>query len=263
MATFHVFAGSDAGIAHPDIKKIGLGDLQDALRQGWRDFLAMPTHLAFLVLIYPIAGILFALWTSGNNALPMLFPLASGFVLIGPLAAVGLYEISKRREQGKEVHWSDGLAVRHSPALPSIVLVGAWLLGLFVAWLLVARTLYIALFGDVIPASLDSFLTSLPASNAGWSLILAGNALGAVFALVALATTCFAFPMLIDRDVGAAAAIQTSVRAFMVNPMTMIAWGVMVAVILAIASIPLFVGLAVALPVLGHATWHLYRKVIG
>lgn len=262
MATFHVYAGSKAGMEHPDIRTIGFEDLRGAMQRGWQDFMAMPTHLVFLALIYPIVGIMAALWTSGNNALPMLFPLASGFVLVGPLAAVGLYEISKRREQGQDVHWSDALEVRHSPALASIVAVGAWLLALFIAWLWVARTLYIALFGDVIPASLDSFLYSLPTNDAGWSLILAGNALGAIFALVALATTCVAFPMLVDRDVGAVAAVQTSVRAFMANPATMITWGIMVAIILAIASIPLFVGLAVALPVLGHATWHLYRRVV-
>lgn len=262
MSIFHVFAGSETGIAYPNVRRIGINDLTESLRRGWADFLAKPSHLMFLVLIYPIAGVLFALWTSGNNALPMLFPLASGFVLLGPLAAIGLYEISKRREQGIEPHWRDALEVRHSPALPSIIAVGAWLLALFVAWLWTARTLYIALFGDVIPDGLDSFLGNLPANESGRMLIIAGNLLGAGFALVALATTCVAFPLLVDRDVGAFAAIQTSVRVFMANPLEMIAWGVMVAVILAIATIPLFVGLAIALPVLGHATWHLYRKTV-
>lgn len=262
MSTFHVFAGGSARYAPAEVRRIGFHDLTDALRLGWSDFAAKPSHLVFLVLIYPLAGIIFALWTSGNNALPMLFPLASGFVLLGPLAAVGLYEISRRRERGLELHWRDALAVRQSPALPSIVLVGAWLLALFVVWLLVARTLYIWLYGDVIPASLDSFLYSISTTERGWGLIVAGNVIGACFALVALATTCVAFPLLLDRDVGAVAAIQTSVRAFAANPLQMIAWGIIVGLAMAVGSIPLFVGLAIVLPVLGHATWHLYRKVV-
>lgn len=262
MSTFHLYAGHDSAVAHPQVRKITIGDLTDALRLGWRDFMAKPSHLMFLVLIYPLAGIFFAVWTSGNNAVPMLFPLASGFVLIGPIAAIGLYEISRRREQGEEPNWRDALAVRHSPALPSIVLVGTWLLALFFGWLLAARTLYIVLLGDTIPASLDSFLYSLPGAEGGWMLIILGNAMGACFALVALATTVMAFPLLLDRDVGAAAAVQTSIRAFAANPVVMTLWGVIVAVILAVAILPLFVGLALALPVLGHATWHLYRKVV-
>jgi uncharacterized membrane protein len=263
MPTFHVMAGHNAELAQPVIRRIGLDDLADALRLGWRDFMEMPSHLVFLAIIYPIVGVFLAAWTSGAGALPMLFPLMSGFALLGPVAAIGLYEISRRREAGMVSTWRNALDVRHSPALPSIVGLGLLLFALFIGWLLTARALYISLFGEVAPATIGSMLSEIFGSSQGWTLLVAGNLIGFCFAAVVLATTVIAFPLLLDRDIGAVAAIQTSVRATLANPATMAAWGLIVAMALAVGSIPLFAGLAIVLPVLGHATWHLYRKVIG
>jgi len=263
MSTFHVMAGHNAELAHPVIRRIGLNDLADALRLGWRDFMAMPSHLMFLAIIYPIVGVFLAAWTSGAGALPMLFPLMSGFALLGPVAAIGLYEISRRREAGLTSTWRNALDVRHSPALPSIVALGLLLFALFIAWLLTARALYISLFGEVAPATIGAMLSEIFGSTQGWTLLIAGNLIGLCFAVVVLATTVIAFPLLLDRDIGAVAAIQTSVRATLANPVTMLAWGLFVAAALFVGSVPLFAGLAIVLPVLGHATWHLYRKVIG
>jgi uncharacterized membrane protein len=255
-------AGANEGYAHPRIRRIGVADLLDALRLGFADFAAKPSHLIFLVLIYPIAGVVLAAWVAGNNMLPMLFPLMSGFALLGPIAAIGLYEISRQREKGVEPSWKTALDVRHSPAMPSIIAVGAMLFALFIAWLLVARALYVALYGDIAPASMASFVHDVLTTERGWMLMLAGNAIGFCFAVVVLATTVVAFPMLLDRDCGAAAAVHTSMRAVAANPVTMAVWGLIVAASLVIGSIPIFVGLAIVLPVLGHATWHLYRKVV-
>jgi len=263
MSNFHVMAGRTAEFAHPTVRKIGMNDLIDALRMGWRDFMEMPSHLMFLAIIYPIVGVFLAAWTSGAGTLPMLFPLMSGFALLGPVAAIGLYEISRRREAGLASTWHNALDVRHSPALPSIIALGLLLFALFIAWLLTARALDISLFGDVVPASVGVLLGEVFGTSAGWTLLIAGNLIGLCFAVVVLATTVVAFPLLLDRDIGAVAAIQTSVRATLANPVTMLAWGLIVAVALVIGSIPLFAGLAIVLPVLGHATWHLYRKVIG
>ncbi|MGE0281674.1 MAG: DUF2189 domain-containing protein [Rhizobiaceae bacterium] len=263
MSNFHVMAGRNVELAHPSIRRIGMDDLVDALRLGWRDFMEMPSHLMFLAIIYPIVGVFLAAWTSGTGALPMLFPLMSGFALLGPVAAVGLYEISRRREAGMTSTWRNALDVRHSPALPSIIALGLLLFALFIAWLLTARALYISLFGDVAPSSIGAMLAQIFGTTEGWTLLVTGNLIGFCFAVVVLATTVVAFPLLLDRDIGAVAAIQTSVRATLANPIAMLAWGLIVAVALAIGSIPLFAGLAIVLPVLGHATWHLYRKVIG
>jgi uncharacterized membrane protein len=263
MSSFHVMAGRNVELAHPSIRRIGMNDLADALKMGWRDFMEMPSHLMFLAIIYPIVGVFLAAWTSGAGALPMLFPLMSGFALLGPVAAIGLYEISRRREAGMASTWRNALDIRHSPALPSIIAVGLLLFAIFIAWLLTARALYISLFGEVAPASIGAMFSQVLGTTAGWTLLIAGNLIGLCFAVVVLATTVVAFPLLLDRDIGAVAAIQTSVRATLANPVTMAAWGLIVAVALVIGSIPLFAGLAIVLPVLGHATWHLYRKVVG
>ena len=262
MSQFHVLSGGGDRIAHPAIRNIDMADLADALRKGLDDFLDKPSHVVFLCVIYPIMGVVLAAWTSGNNALPMLFPLMSGFALLGPFAAIGLYEISRRREAGLDTSWRHALDVRHSPAIPAIVAVGMLLFAVFITWLLTARYLYISLFGDAVPLSIGGFMSEILGTERGWTLILLGNAIGFVFAAFVLCTTVVAFPILLDRDVGAWEAIVTSFRAVMTNPLPMAVWGIIVAVCLAIGSLPLFAGLAVVIPVLGHATWHLYRKVV-
>jgi len=262
MSTFHVYAGADGSSANYAVRRIETGDLYDCLRAGYEDFLAKPSHVVFIIVLYPLIGVVLAAWTAGANALPMLFPLASGFALLGPFAAIGLYEISRRREQGEAPSWRDALSLRHSPALPAIAVIGGMLFALFIAWLLVAQSLYVNLFGPHAPESLGAFFGKVFGTGEGWTLILFGNAIGALFALAVLSTTVVAFPLLIDRDAGALAAIQTSMRAFLINPGPMIAWGFIVALLLLLGSIPLFAGLIVVLPILGHATWHLYRKVV-
>ncbi|GEO15009.1 DUF2189 domain-containing protein [Microvirga aerophila] len=262
MANFHVIAGANETPAHPVVRKIGLSDLREALSRGLDDFMAMPSHLVFLGLIYPIAGVCLAALTFSNNALPLLYPLATGFALVGPFAAIGLYEISRRRELGMETSWQDAFDVLKSPSIPSIAALGVLLLVIFLAWLTTARMLYQSLFGYAVPSSYSQFINDVLTSPQGMTLILAGNVLGFVFAVVVLSISVISFPLLLDRDVGAAVAIQTSIKAVLVNPLVMAAWGLIVAAALLVGSLPLFVGLAIAMPVLGHATWHLYRRVV-
>ncbi|HTO30068.1 MAG TPA: DUF2189 domain-containing protein [Pararhizobium sp.] len=262
MTAFHVMAGSGAELVHPGIRKIAVSDVFDALRLGWEDFRAKPSHYVFLCLIYPIAGVVLAAWSSGANMLPILYPLASGFALLGPVAAIGLYEISRRRELGMNTNWRHAFDVRHSPAFASIIGLAVMLLAMFVAWLLVAQSLYTQLFGDVPPASMSAFFNQVVGTEQGWNLILVGNAIGLVFAIIVLSSVVVAFPLLLDRDVGAVAAIDTSLRATLANPVPVAVWGLIVAGGLVLGSIPVFVGLAVIMPILGHATWHLYRKLV-
>lgn len=262
MTAFHVMAGAEGTVAHPGIRKIGVSDVFDALSRGWADFREKPSHYVFLGLIYPIAGVVLAAWSSGANMLPLLYPLASGFALIGPVAAIGLYEISRRREAGMDTSWRHAFDVRHSPAMPSILAIAAMLFMLFVAWLVIAQALYGQMIAQEPPASLSAFLDGILHTEAGWNLIIVGNAVGFVFAVIVLSTVVVSFPLLLDRDVGAVSAVQTSIRATLVNPVPVAVWGLIVAAGLVIGSIPVFVGLAVVMPVLGHATWHLYRKLI-
>jgi uncharacterized membrane protein len=262
MAQEHIAARSDVAPAQPNIRTIGVDDLRDALAKGYVDFSAMPSHAVFLCLIYPILGLILAVLTFGYNLLPLLFPLLAGFALIGPLAALGLYELSRRREQGHDVSVSDAFAVLRSPRIGAIAVLGIMLVVIFLAWLVVAQTIYYALFGDTAPVSIAEFARQVFTTRAGWTLILVGNAVGFLFAVMVLMLSVVSFPLLLDRRVDAVTAASTSIRCVLANPITMAIWGLIVAGALVIGSLPLLLGLVVVLPVLGHATWHLYRKVI-
>jgi uncharacterized membrane protein len=262
MAQAHILVGASADPAAPAIRRIGPADLFDALAKGWNDFSAMPSHALFICAIYPIVGLVLAALTLGFATLPLLFPLAAGFALIGPIAAMGLYELSRRREAGVTAAASDALDVLRSPSIGAIVALGALLMIIFVVWVATARAIYVANFGYATPASIGEFVNDILFTPGGWNLIVVGNAVGFLFAVVALAVSVVSFPLLLDRDVGAAVALMTSVRVVAANPATMALWGLIVAVMLFIGSLPLFIGMAVVLPLLGHATWHLYRKVV-
>jgi len=262
MAQIHVIGGAGERLEVPAIRKIGFSDLADALAKGWDDFSVMPSHAIFLCLIYPLVGIFLIGLAFGYSVLPLLFPLAAGFALIGPVAAVGLYELSRRREAGLDSHWTHAFDVLRSSSLPAIIALGLLLMGIFLAWLGSAQALYQSLFGYLPSQSYAQFIQDIFTTPAGWQLIIWGNLIGFGFAVWALIISVVSFPLLVDRDVGAAAAITTSVRAVAANPVTMAAWGLIVAALLLIGSLPAFMGLAVVMPVLGHATWHLYRKVV-
>jgi uncharacterized membrane protein len=263
MADLHIYTGAGDRVRHLTVNKINSGDLRDALRLGWEDFKAMPTHLLFLGLIYPIAGIVLAGLSFGYNLFPILFPLAAGFALIGPVAAIGLYELSRQREAGKKTpDFSHVFDVVRSPSFPAIATISAGLAGLFVVWLFVAQMLYQSLFGYLPPESVSQFVHDVLTTPNGRMLIFVGNLIGLGFAIVAMIVGVVSFPLLLDRDVGVISALETSLRAVAKNPITMIQWGLIVAALLVLGSIPLFVGLAVSVPVLGHATWHLYRKLV-
>lgn len=245
-----------------EVKEIGVSDVFDALRLGLADFWEKPSHYAFICLVYPIVGVVLLTWTSGGNVVQLVYPLLTGFALLGPIAAIGLYEISRRRELNLDTSWRHALDVRHSPAIPSILALGLLLLAAFVAWMLVAQSIFSWLYGTAQPTSFIAFIGDVLSTQRGWALIIVGNAAGFVFAAVVLCTTVIAFPLLLDRNVGIVSAIATSVRAVKTNPVPMAVWGLIVSLALLIGAIPLLIGLVITIPVLGHATWHLYRKVI-
>ena len=262
MAHQHVLMGAESNRARPIVRTIGLRDIKNALAEGIADFSAMPSHAVFLCLIYPIVGVLLARLTLGYEVLPLLFPLAAGFTLLGPFAAIGLYELSRRREQGLDASWQDAFDVLRSPSRGAIAALGLLLLTIFVIWIAVAQTIYVAYFGYEPAASIPHFLDQVFTTPAGRMLMIVGNLVGFLFALGVLTISVISFPLLLDRDVGAVEAVLTSVRVVARNPLMMAIWGLIVAALLLIGSLPLFFGLAVVVPVLGHSTWHLYRKVV-
>jgi uncharacterized membrane protein len=262
MAQSHILIGAPTRLDHLSIRRVGTADLIDALKKGWQDFSAMPSHALFLCVMYPVIGILLAGLTLGYALLPWFYPLAAGFALIGPVAAIGLYELSRRREAGIEVAAADALDVLHSPSIGAIVALSLLLMLLFLIWVATAHAIYVASFGYATPSSIGQFARDVLTTQAGWYLIVIGNGVGFLFAVAALVVSVVSFPLLLDRDVGAAVALATSARAVLENPAAMALWGLIVAVLLLLGSLPMFLGLPVVLPVLGHATWHLYRKVV-
>ena len=244
------------------VRRIEVSDLRDVLARGIADFAAYRTDVMFVCIVYPLAGLLLA-WTAfGYDLLHLVFPLASGFALIGPVAAVGLYEISRRREQGVDITWADAFRVVQAPAFGAILVLGLVLLAILLLWLLAAQAIYMTTLGPEPPASLGAFLRDVFTTRAGWTMIVVGMSVGFLFALLVLTISVVSFPLLLDRDVGVYAAVATSVRAVAINPGPMLAWGLLVAAGLVIGAIPLLLGLILVMPVLGHATWHLYRKVV-
>ena len=248
--------------SRPTVRKIVWSDLTDALRQGFADFSAKPSHTIFLCIIYPVVGLLIARVAMRSDLLPLLFPLAAGFALLGPFAAIGLYELSRRREQGQDSSWARVFEVARSPSLGAIGEVGLVMMIIFLAWLGAAQLIYDLTLGPALPVSIAHFAGDLFTRPAGWMLILFGNAVGFVFAAVALTVGVVSLPLLVDRNVGFVTALSTSARCVAMNPLMLSLWGLMIAAALFVGSIPFFVGLAVVLPVLGHATWHLYRKLV-
>jgi uncharacterized membrane protein len=246
----------------PAVYRIKVTDLRDAVVRGLDDFGAYRTDVIFLCLIYPLVGISLALLTFGYETLPLLFPLASGFALVGPVAAVGLYEMSRRREQGIPITWADAFGAISSPAFGAILVLGLVLLAIFLLWLLAANVIYELTLGPEPPVSIAAFVRDVFTTRAGWAMIAVGVGVGLLFALLVLAISVVSCPLLLDRDVGLRTALLTSIRAVTANPGPMAVWGLIVAGGLLIGSIPAFLGLIIVMPVLGHATWHLYRKVV-
>ena len=246
----------------PAVRRIGVADVRLALSRGVEDFLAVPTQLLFLGLIYPLVGLVAARAAWGGRLLPLLFPMVAGLSLMGPAAALGIYELSRRREAGEEPSWLDAFSVLRSPAIGAIAALGVILALIFVAWLYAAHAIYVATIGPMAPPSVGHFARTVLETPEGWRLIVFGNLAGFGFALVVLALTVVSFPLLLDRNTSLATAIRTSLRACAVNPGPMALWGLTVAALLLLGCLPAFVGLAVVMPVLGHATWHLYRRVV-
>jgi uncharacterized membrane protein len=267
MATYHSNVAShvrpaDEVEAELSIRTIGISDLFRALRLGWEDFEEMPSHALMLCVIYPVLGLVLARVVSGYSVLPLLFPLAAGFALLGPFAALGLYELSSRRERGESASAWDAFEVLRSPSFGAMLGLGTLLLALFVVWIATAQAIYVAAFGYGGATSASDFVQRVLTTPQGWWLIVVGCGTGFVFALVALCLSVVSFPLMLDRHAGAFESMVTSLRVVARNPVPMAAWGLIVAALLVVGTIPAFLGLAVVIPLLGHATWHLYRETV-
>jgi uncharacterized membrane protein len=245
------------------VRNIGHEDLSIALRQGLDDFLTFRGDIVFAGLLYTVIGLAAVVMTTSAPLMPFFFPVVAGVGLLGPLAAVGFYELARRRDAGElDVHWFNFLDVLKRPALDDMGIVAGLLLLIFFVWLIAAGALYAALFDWATPTSIPQFLSMVFLTSRGWALIIGGALIGAVFGWLVLALSVVSLPMLVDRNVSASEAVSASWRAAHANKGEMIRWGLIVLGLLVIGSIPLFVGLAFVLPWLGYSTWHLYTRLI-
>jgi len=244
------------------IRRIGVNDLRQALKEGYDDFNARPTHVAFLCLVYPLFALLVVLFLTRQNLLYLAFPTVAGFTFLGPVVAVGLFEMSRYRERGMEVSWGAAFDFVHSSRFAPILALSLIMMLLYVAWLYVAQLIYFGLFGDNPPASIADFANEVMTTRRGGALVFYGTLVGFISALAAFAISVVAFPLLLDREVSAMTAVATSIEAVIANPLMMALWALIVVALLAAGAILFLIGLTVVLPVLGHATWHLYRKLV-
>ena len=263
MANQQAIDGAEVNSSQPVIHSIGPGDIRDAIVKGVADFEAMPTHLIFLCVIYPMLMLVIARLFAGYDVLPLVFPLIAGYTMIGPLVATGMYELSRRREKGLDIARTHAFEIIRLPSLGAIAKLSALLMAIYFVWLGMAWMIYQQTIGGGVPESIMGFVLQILTTPAGWALIVVGCGAGFIIATVAFTLSVVSFPMLVDHDVSVGLAIQTSIRAVAASPITMGMWAFIVVASLLIGSLPFFVGLAVVLPVLGHSTWHLYRKAVG
>lgn len=244
------------------ITGLRFGDLRLALKSGLDDFLALRTDVIFIVVIYPIIGLMLTGFATNRGMLPLILPMVSGFALLGPVAAVGLYEMSRRRELGLKTSWGDAFRVFESPSMFPILTLGIYLFAIFMVWLIFANSIFNLTIGPESPASVAAFVQDIFFTTAGWVMLIVGCAVGFVFACAVLAMSVVSFPLLVDRHVGVVKAVVTSIAITRRNPVVVATWGAIVVLGLGLGVATLFVGLIVVLPVLGHASWHLYRRAV-
>lgn len=244
------------------VRQIGKADLDDALREGYADFMAKRGDLVFASLLYPLIGLAAAAFALNGQSLPLLFPLAAGLSLMGPIVSAGFYELARRRDAGEDPSWTEFFAVFRAANLSDLMFVGIVLLAIFAAWMASALLIYEVLIGPMGPQTMGAFLADIFTTPQGWAVILIGNFVGLFFAVLVLATSLVSLPMLVDRNVGVGRALRTSVRAYRANRVIVLRWGLRVALLLALGSLPAFIGLAVVLPILGYSTYHLYTKMV-
>ncbi|WP_282025084.1 DUF2189 domain-containing protein [Limimaricola cinnabarinus] len=256
----HETAGRDT--APIVLREIGTRDLRAALRAGYEDFKAFRSDVIFLCVVYPLAGLILIRFAMNETLLPLLVPLITGFALLGPVAALGLYEMSRRREAGGHPSWAAAFKVAEAPSAIAILTLGLALLAIFVVWMLSAWIIYAVTLGPEPPVSIGAFVSDTLTTGPGWAMIVVGTGLGFVLAVSVLAIGVISFPLLLDRHVGVRRAVRASVRLSRENPRTIAIWGAIVVAGLGLGMATLMIGLIFVLPILGHATWHLYRRAV-
>jgi uncharacterized membrane protein len=260
----HNEAAAPAWVPKPDpiVRPIRVADIAEALAAGLRDFQAAPLYGLFFGAVYAAGGNLVVLCAYWLGMSYLSYPLAAGFALLGPFVAVGTYEVSRRRETGAPLSWSAVLGAIFAQGKRELGWMAFVTLFIFVVWMYQVRLLLALFLGFRTFTSLHEFLTVVATTPEGNLFLLIGNVVGAAMALVLFSLSVVSFPLLLDRDVDFITAMITSVRAVVASPVPMIGWAIVIVMLSVIAMMPAFLGLLVVLPVLGHTTWHLYRRIV-
>ncbi|MEZ5490971.1 MAG: DUF2189 domain-containing protein [Gammaproteobacteria bacterium] len=245
------------------IRKITVQDLLECLRKGYEDFSAKPgTAIPLLALYYPLAALALTLFAFNQEARYLAFPLVAGFTLFGPIVAVAFFGMSRSRQADEPMRWRTAFRFVHSAAFAPILALSVFMSVLYLGWLYAAELIYFGIFGSFALDSVSAFINQLFTSREGWLLIAYGNFVGFLFAFAAMALSVVSFPLALDKPVTSITAASVSVRAFTANAYVLGVWGIIVVALLALGAAAFLLGLTVVLPVLGHATWHLYQKLI-
>ncbi len=252
---------ASSGRTDPVVRRISVTDIAEAIGQGTRDFAAVPIYGLAVGGLYAAGGIFILLSVSAFTMIYLVYPLAAGFALIGPFVAIGLYEISRRREAGQPITIADiWRTIRSRSEIGWMAFVTLFI---FILWMYQVRLLLALFLGlNVRFSTIREFLTVVLTTNEGLVFLMAGNAVGAILSLILFSITVVSFPLLLDRDVDFVTAMITSVRAVVTSPLPMIGWAAVIVMLLMISSLPYFLGLLITLPILGHTTWHLYRRIV-
>lgn len=245
-----------------EVNELGFEDVKACLIKGFSDFLQAPMFGLFFGSIFAFGGILivqsFYVWEKGW----MIYPMIVGFPLIGPFIAVGLYEVSRRLEQGLPLRWGEILSVISSQTGRQIPYMAFVMLFIFWIWMYQIRLLIAIILGRMSFPSLDAFINIIITTPEGWAFVIVSHLVGACFSLLLFSITVISIPLIMDRDIDFVTGMITSVKTVMKSPVVMICWGIFIAVTLFFSTIPFFLGLLISLPILGHASWHIYKKAV-
>ena len=255
-------SGSGAPPAFPVVRAATFDDIRAALAQGWSDFLAAPRYGLFFGGIYALGGMLVVSTVAFFGMSYLAYPLAAGFVLIGPFVAAGLYEVSRRLEQGQPPEWREVFGVVFAQGGREFAWMAFVSIFAFIIWMYQVRLLLAMFLGFQSFASFGAFMNVVLTTGDGLAFLAVGHVVGAIMAGLVFSLTAVSFPLLLDRDVDFITAMIVSVQAVVKSPAVMLGWAFAIVAIVALASAPFFLGLFVALPVLGHATWRLYRRIV-
>jgi len=247
----------------PEVRAISFADVRAALREGLSDFLACPAYGLFFASIFVAGGLLILAFAMALDMPWMILPFGVGFPLLGPFVAAGLYEVSRRRAKGEKPSWRKVLTVVVRQQQTQMGWMAFVILFIFWVWIYQVRLLLALFLGFKSFSSLADFATIVTTTPEGLGFLLVGTCVGAFLALVLFSVTAMSMPLLLDRDLDFVSAMIVSLKSVKENTGPMLAWGVIVAALTFLAMLPAFFGLLIVLPVLGHATWHLFERVVG